>query len=563
VITAGSTGPLHARAPGNAPFSSSAPRNHVAILIVIATALLAYLPALGNGFAYDDVPIVQQDTRVQALTSFGDIFTNGYWQDASLALYRPLTTLSFAIDHAIGNGSPAWFHASNLLMHAAVSVLVLLLLAPFFGNLPGLAGALVFALHPVHVEAVANIVGRAEMLSAFFFLAACILWLPRTPAAHGPSAWRAIAVLACFALALLAKESAATLPAILLLLDGITGAARRDRLHPWLRERAPLIAAMLVIIVCYGIVRAAVLGSFVPGRVDPVLEVATGTGARIWTALQAWPVWFRLLFVPDVLLADYGPGILWPATGPNGAGVLGLVIALTMVTIGVLAFLSGRMLLAVGALWFPITILPVSNLLLPIGVLVAERTLYLPSVALSFLVCAAALALAQTGSGTRRVAAAAFAIVLALFGVRTALRAPVWDSTDSVMIALVEDRPDAFRGRWHLARMARNAGQMVHAMNEYDAAIAIWPRRQSLILEATAFAAEQQRVDRAFELAQLAASQWPDDVAVQRVLAGTALDAGQFGVARDAIRAGLALEPTDAMLLRMAAFIDSVGGGAS
>jgi predicted Zn-dependent protease len=131
------------------------------------------------------------------------------------------------------------------------------------------------------------------------------------------------------------------------------------------------------------------------------------------------------------------------------------------------------------------------------------------------------------------------------------------------MLALVGDRPDAFRGRWHMARMARNAGQMVHAMNEYDAAIAIWPRRQSLILEATAFAAEQQRVDRAFELAQLAASQWPDDVAVQRVLAGTALDAGQFGVAREAIRAGLALEPDDAMLLRMAAFVDSVGGGAS
>jgi tetratricopeptide (TPR) repeat protein len=274
-------------------------------------------------------------------------------------------------------------------------------------------------------------------------------------------------------------------------------------------------------------------------------------------------VWFRLLFVPDVLLSDYGPGVLWPAMGPNGAGVLGLVIALTLVTIGVLAILSGRMLLAMGALWFPITILPVSNLLLPIGVLVAERTLYVPSVALSFLVCAAAAAVAQTGSGTRRVAAAAFAIVLALFGVRTALRAPVWDSTDSVMIALVEDRPDAFRGRWHMARMARNAGQMVHAMNEYDAAIAIWPRRQSLILEATAFAAEQQRVGRAFELAQLAASQWPDDVAVQRVLAGTALDAGQFGVAREAIRAGLALEPDDAMLLRMAAFVDSVGGGAS
>jgi hypothetical protein len=519
-------------------------------LVVAIIAFIAYAPALANGFAYDDVPIVQQDARVQSLGSIGDIFTNGYWADQSLALYRPLTTLSFAIDHALGNGSPAWFHASNLIMHAAVTILVLILLTRLFGRGPALVGALLFAVHPVHVEAVANVVGRAEMISAFFFLSACLFWM---------RPGRGAGVLVCFGLALLAKESAITLPAILLLLDGVTGLARNGRTREWLRERAPLLLGLVLIIVCYVALRAAVLGSFVPGRVDPVLEVATGTAARFWTVLQVWPVWLRLLFVPDVLLADYGPGILWPAAGPVAGGLLGLVIAATLVGTGIVAWFSNRPLLSLGVLWFPITILPVSNLLVPIGVLVAERTLYLPSFAISVLVAAVAVAVASAPR-FRRIAVASFAVVVLLFGIRTALRAPVWDSTDRVMVALVQDRPDAFRGRWHLARMARNNGRSIEAMNEYDAAIAIWPHRQSLVLEATAFAAEQGRAARAFELARLAAEQWPADVAVQRVLAGTALDAGEFGVARTAIHAGLALDPADDMLLRMAAFVDSAGG---
>lgn len=552
MIAAGSAASPTAPAYGSVnPLARRAARTPIAILVVALAALLPYLPAIGNGFAYDDVPIVQQDTRVQSLASIRDIFTNGYWQDASLALYRPITTLSFAIDHAIGGGSAWWFHASNLVMHAAVSILVLLLLSRFFATPAALAGALVFALHPVHVEAVANIVGRAEMLSSVFFLGACLLWLR--------PGRMTLPVLACFALALLAKESAATLPAVLLLLDAATGRARTQGLPSWLRSRTPAIAAMALIIVCYAALRTAVLGSFVPGRVDPVLEVATGTGARIWTALQAWPVWLRLLFVPDTLLADYGPDILGPAFGPTGGALLGMVIALTLVLVGAVAWRSGRPLLALGALWFPITILPVSNLLVPIGVLVAERTLYLPSLAVSILVSGAVMAASRTRLAARRMALAAFCVALVLFGLRTALRAPVWDSTDRVMIALVEDRPDAFRGRWHMARMARSQGQTVHAMREYDAAIAIWPHRQSLVLEATAFAAEQGRAERAFELAQLAASQWPDDLAVLRVLAGTALDTREYGVARDAIRAGLALEPDDEMLLRMAVFVDSLG----
>lgn len=548
-----------------------------AALGIAAAACAVYLPALRNGFAYDDVVVVQQDARIRSLGSIGDIFTGGYWQNADLALYRPVTTLSFALDHAIGSGSAAWFHASNLLLHAAVSVLAFFLLARLFGLTPALAGALLFAVHPVHVEAVGNIVGRAEMLSAGFVLGACLLWI--RPRKGGPPI---LGTALLFALGLLSKESAVMLPVLLVLLDMARSEAppahadpvpeRSSRsgqagppAHPaWLRtalqSRAAAFVALALVLAGYLWLRAGVLGAFVPGRVDPILEVVQSPLQRVFTALQAWPVWMRLLFIPDVLLADYGPRILAPALSLTMESALGLILLLATVLGGLFAWRRGERLLALGLLWFPVTILPVSNLIVPIGVLVAERTLYLPSFVMAFLVAGLASFLATRPAKAKQLAAATLAIALLALSARTLMRVPDWASTDTIMAALVRDRPDAFRGRWHAARKAAAAGEASIAMAEYDTAIVLWPYRQRLVLEAIGFAAQQREYARAFQLARHAARHWPGDLAVQRQLAGSALDAGDFAVARRAIEAGLRLSPGDSLLRRMAAFADSAHG---
>jgi hypothetical protein len=231
-----------------------------------------------------------------------------------------------------------------------------------------------------------------------------------------------------------------------------------------------------------------------------------------------------------------------------------------MVLGGLVAWRRDERLLALGLLWFPVTILPVSNLIVPIGVLVAERTLYLPSFAIALWVASAATWVATQPLRAKQIATVALAIVLLALGGRTLARVPDWASTDSIMLALVRDRPDAFRGRWHAARKARAEGQPRTAMAEYDTAIALWPYRQRLVLEAIGFAAEQRQFALAFQLAKHAALQWPGDVHVQRQLAGTALDAGDLTVARKAIAAGLRLSPGDSLLRKMAAFADSARG---
>jgi hypothetical protein len=522
------------------------------ILGVAAFAALLHAPSLANGFAYDDAAIVGSDARIRSLANIPEIFTGGYWDDADQAIYRPLTTLCFATDWAISSGSPVWFHATNVVLHALASALVLVLLAHFFVPAAALAGTLLFAVHPVHVEAIANVVGRGELLAAVFVFGAGLLWLRRgedEPRA-GSRGTGSVALL--LALGLLSKESAVMLPALLVLLDAAKGRLGRGTIGSYVRRNAGAFVVFALVIAGYLALRGAVLGAVAPSRLDPSLEVATTFGARLLTALQAWPVYLRLMFFPRTLLADYGPRVLAPADALRGGALAGLIILCALVAGAVVAARRGNVRTVLGLLWFPVAVFPVSNLLIPIGVLVAERTLYVPSFALSV---AAAGAVAAFGAWPARVAGraalAGATIVIVLFAVRTLVRIPEWKSTDTIMDALARDRPDAFRAQWHRARMARVGGEPARALALYDGAIKLWPHREKLVLEAAGYAAEQGQRRYAYELARWAAGQWPDHIDAQRLLAGTSLDVADTVTARVAMTRGLGLAPGDEMLNRM------------
>jgi hypothetical protein len=540
-----------------APPPVPAPRGGLAVSYCVFVAglfgVLLFLPSLGNGFAFDDVAVVAQDARIRSLAHIDQIFTTGYWRETEHALYRPLTTLSFAIDWSLAPGSSAWFHLTNALAHGIASALVVLVLASFFSPGAALLGGLVFAAHPVHVEAVANVVGRADVIASVFALGAVALWMTESRVPHWPTI-RTAFVAALYALALLTKESAVMLPALLLLVDAARGELRPREAGEYLRRNAGAFSALAVVLAGFLALRLSVLGTLAPTRLDPSIEVTTTSLARVLTALGAWPEFLRLLLVPRTLLADYGPGVLAPASTLTARSALGALLVAGGVIGGVVALRRGHRRAALGLLWFPVAILPVSNLLFPIGVLVAERTLYLPSFALAVGVAGAATALSARGLANRVLVAGA-AVVLALFAVRTIERIPEWRSTDSIMIALVRDRPDSFRGQWHLARLARMNNDTTAALQRYRQALMLWPHRQRLVIEAAAFAAQAGQVRMAYDLSRVAVQRWPGDVAGQRLLAGAALDLGDTITARHAIRAGLAIAPRDDVLRRMAAAV--------
>ena len=513
-------------------------------IVTAVVALATYLLTLGNGFAFDDVVLIPNDARVLN-GELGTLLTTSYWKDAALALYRPLTSLSFGLDWAAAGGSAAWFHFTNIIWHVLASVLVYQLLLRYFAVAAALLGAALFAAHPVHVEAVANVVGRAELMATTFVLAGCVLW-PRI----ANQAARAVIVSVIYFLALGAKESAAVLPALLVIIDFTEGEWSFNSIGDYLRRRGPALLALIATFAIFMILRTAVLGSLAPARLDPSIEVVGNTWHRILTALQTWPIALRLFVWPWTLLADYGPQVIMPIAEWNSLAVLGATMLIGLVGGGLIALAYGHRVAALALLWYPIAILPVSNFLLPIGVLLGERTLYLPSVAVAF-AAAALYAWTSRYPATHKTVRAVAVTMVVLFMARAIVRVPDWQSTDSIMHALVRDRPDAFRGQWHMARIHRQQGRIDAALTHYDEAFKLWPYRQGLVQEAAAYASGQGRAVYARDLALFGTRRWPENVAFHRLAAGNALDIGDTATARMVLTAALQRHPNDTLLNQM------------
>lgn len=205
--------------------------------VAALTAALAFANSLGNDFAYDDRLIIAGNEAIRSLETLPATFTKPYWPNRhgrELGLWRPLTTWVYGLQWALWNGNPAGFHLVNVILASMSAALAVLLLGRLLPVPAALAGGLLFAVHPVHAEAVANVVGMAELLSAVPYLAACLV------AVRHPGRMRAgrlAIVTGLFLAAMLAKESAVTLPGAVLLIDAARRDLRVDQLHGYLAER--------------------------------------------------------------------------------------------------------------------------------------------------------------------------------------------------------------------------------------------------------------------------------------------------------------------------------------
>lgn len=448
---------------------------YTAFAAVAIAAIVTYANSLHNGFALDDNYIIAVNGRVHQLADQAAIWMTPYWPSwgETLGLYRPLAIFGYAIQWAVGGGAPWVFHAVSIAMHAGVSLLVLALLYRLASPAAALLGALVFAVHPVHTEVVANVVGQAEMIAAGAVLAACIVYVDRRH--QEPGIRRTLAIAALFAIGMLAKEGAVVLPGLLVALDFATGRVRPvlSSLKGWVVTAMRPMLALVVTLLAYLTLRLSVLGSVGGADAAPNLPFLR-TGHRFLSALRAWPEYARLLVFPLDLVADYSPGVVLPVEHFSPMVVFG---AMLLGATALLALATPWLRRAgLPAAWFFIAIFPVSNLLLPIGVLLAERILYLPSVGLSIAVAFGAEYLVAAADRKRlRIAAAAAAAALVALAARSAVRNPDWDSTETVWDALVRDHPESYRAQWVNGWRMSQAGNLELARGYFELAYRIWP----------------------------------------------------------------------------------------
>ena len=149
-------------------------RRRLAPALAALVAFVVYTNTLSHQFVYDDLSVIVGNPRLHSIANWPEIVTSPWWPRG---LYRPFTSLTLAANWSLGPGAPFGFHLVNILLHAVATGLVGLLAMRLMPVPAALAAALLFAVHPVHVEAVANVVGRAEILATLWVLAAALLYL--------------------------------------------------------------------------------------------------------------------------------------------------------------------------------------------------------------------------------------------------------------------------------------------------------------------------------------------------------------------------------------------------
>jgi hypothetical protein len=522
--------------------------------VVLAVALAASLTALRGGFVYDDVPVVRDDARLRSLRDLPELLTNPYWTgDIADRIYRPLTTASFAVDWSVGRGSPAVFHAVNLAVHLGVTALVLLLAGALLGR-GAVVAALWFAVHPVHVEAFAPVVGRSELLAALGYLLAVLAYGAESRAAAdsprgGRRALLSLVVLGGAAVAFGAKEHALTLPLMLLLVDAWTARSSGRALGVIIRSHALLWCGVAALAAGYLVARGAVLGTTFGGGVAAAGLADTAWNARLVIMLPAFLVWARLLVFPLHLSADYAPDQFVPSAAFDASHAGG---ALLLAAVVVAAWRLRRTVpgFTAGIVWFAVAGAVASNVPFATGVVLGERLLYLPS-------AGAAIALGALWERLPRGRALwpVTALVLSLLAARSLERIPVWSTDARFLAARVRDAPRSYRTHWELGSRAFARGDAVSGERELLVAARIRPEDATLLgeiglryLSAGALGLADRFSTAAYRLDTLASG-----AATQAVVAR--LRSGAVDSAEALARLALRRDPTSEMLVYAASAV--------
>ncbi len=455
-----------------------------------------YLPTLSHEFTFDDSLIIVGNPRIVELGRPGLYLATSWWNEKnSHKEYRPAAMASFALNHAVGGLDPAGYHAVNVALHGLISMLIWLL-ARRLGAGPAAAtvAAVIFALHPVHIESVAGVVGRSELMVTLGFVATLLAahMSFRATGTGGRRGWAA----AAFPLALLAvfsKEHGVLLPVAILIFcvlpqsEAAGGRRRAESLCGLVRARLPrLLPALIVVVVAvalYFVARKAVIGSFLRPEGSPInamdnpLVLLAGID-RLLTALSIVGRYALLLVAPFYPSPDYSLRAITPVTGiANPLWVPGLLL---LGSAGAGVYLLRRRAVALfGLLLMLVTFLVSSNLFLTIGTIMAERLLYLPSVGFCLLV--AALGIGESAAVERaraprlKGALVGFSIWAAALLVQHARYLPKWKDEECLFTYMVGRVPNSARARVAYSSILFRRGDLEGTVDQLRRALKLHP----------------------------------------------------------------------------------------
>jgi protein O-mannosyl-transferase len=424
--------------------------------VIVAAVLLVYLPAWRAGFVWDDEQLITGNPLLRTFSGLSEI-----WAGSRTADYFPMTSTVFWIERHLFGDNATGYHAVNIFLHAADSVLVWLVLRRL--QIPGawFAG-LIFGIHPVHVESVAWISELKNVLAMFFALLSVFCFV-------GSNEWRQsryLASLFFFALALLSKTQTVFLPIALLLYgwwrDG--GSFRREAIRIW-----PffVMAAVFGLITIWfqnrGIGQEEIVtGSFSRRLVNGGMAIWWYAGkvflpTRLMTIYPRWrfdspELWEWLPLVGLVLLL----GLLWRCRNRGTGGAFFAAACFVVALLPIIGFVRMAYLRS--------------------GTLVADHLQYFADVSLIAFVCAAVAILANRARREIRTTVAAVAILLiAMMGAYGWQRTKVFHDEEALWRDNLARNPDAWQGRARLGQYFFRQGNYFDAIEHLQRAVELKP----------------------------------------------------------------------------------------
>jgi len=426
---------------------------------------------------YDDPCYITQNPNVEEGLSSESLswsFTTNH-----CANWNPLTWISYLFDIQLFGINSGMLHLTNVFLHIANATILFIALRIMTGKLWQCAYiAALFALHPLHVESVAWISERKDVLSTFFWMMTMLsyAWYVRRPYyQEGASIFRYVLVLLCFLLGLMSKPMLVTLPFVLLLLDywplnrfqeqfsGDVGKAHKfSIIRALIWEKVPLFILAITI------------------------SVATFIIQKDWKAVASindLPIYVRF---SNALISytTYLVKMIWPfalaVIYPHPGKVLGWQFAgslLTVACVSLMAFKAARQapFFIVGWLWYIGTLIPVIGIVQVGAQALADRYTYIPLIGVFIIIAWGVPALVPNRRFYRSIISLCAVVIIALFTSTTWLQIKTWANSETLFEHAIETTPNNFLAHNYLADSLEKKGDLQAALHHYAEALRIKP----------------------------------------------------------------------------------------
>jgi len=395
------------------------------LFLIVAVTILVYANSLGGQFLFDDLKQIVGNFQIRSWSNIWHAFTSDVWSfqrgtfttDIPLPYYRPLFTIYLTLGYQLFGLWESGWHLMNLIVHTSATIAVYCLVRRLSGNLlVATLAALIFGVHPAHVESVSWISGIPDPLAALFYIPA-LLWYVRYRE-EGGGRWLMASVLA-FTLSILCKETALTLPLVIAAWEMLRAGTR-----PW-KVRAKSAVACLVpygiIVLCYLVARYVVLGAI--SWKHPM--IARVPDLSIWMTVPFVFVNYLLhLIAPFYLSLIYDLHFVRRASDWQFLLPTGLLTGAAVVLLYYRQRITSEMWMTLALFIAPL--LPVLNLkVFHHEYIVQDRYLYLPSIGFCYF---AALLIVRLARYRQTSAAALAAALLISFSISTIAQNRVWNN---------------------------------------------------------------------------------------------------------------------------------------